>query len=69
VVTTMSVLLEKAREFATAKHRGQKGKRPGELCIQHIENSPSSAAPARLSDRLTAVVRPLHPGPILCPRR
>jgi hypothetical protein len=34
---TISLLPEKAREFATAKHCGQKGKRPGERYIQHVE--------------------------------
>lgn len=37
MTTTICVLPEKAREFARTKHRGQKGKRPGELYIQHVE--------------------------------
>jgi (p)ppGpp synthase/HD superfamily hydrolase len=36
--TTQSpALVAKARAFAADKHRGQKGKRPGEAYIDHVE--------------------------------
>jgi (p)ppGpp synthase/HD superfamily hydrolase len=34
---TGPALLERARAFATRKHDGQKGKRPGETYLDHLE--------------------------------
>jgi (p)ppGpp synthase/HD superfamily hydrolase len=34
----MKTLVEKAQAFAVAKHQGQKGKRPGESYVRHVES-------------------------------